>query len=64
LLYEAITVHGLDAFTTPLEGRCVDLPEGALIHLGADHQAFMLLVVDGVVFERGADPSPCRPSTA
>src|SRR5918998_920360 len=39
----------------PLEGRQVDLPQGALVDLGVDPEPVGLLVVGGVVLHRGAD---------
>ena len=38
-----------------LEGRQVDLPQGPLVHLGADPEPVVFLVVGGVVLHRRAD---------
>ncbi|GAB3111429.1 hypothetical protein GCM10027055_12000 [Janibacter alkaliphilus] len=45
-----------------LEGGQVDLAQGALVDLGADPQAFGLLVVHREVLQRGADPFGLQPA--
>ena len=52
---------GLRLLDGGLEGRQVNLTQGALVHLRADGHALVFLIIGRVVFERCADPLALHP---